>query len=142
MIFLTQPSLIIQYIMISFDIDLIYYKGPRIKNKTTFFSFRSPWTCDLKTYSKNIGTRNWDINGTTKELVIIFFLVLYFRVFQRIFWRQLQKKKCPFTSFGNFCQNTCKCRKDEWDIANGCAQQRSTGNINFIMWIEDAQKKK
>lgn len=102
MIFLTQPSLIIQYIMISFDIDLIYYKGPRIKNKTTFFSFRSPWTCDLNTYSKNIGTRNWDINCTTKELVIIFFLVLYFRVFQMIFWRQLQKKNVRLQALAIF----------------------------------------
>lgn len=127
--------------MISFDIDLIYYKGPRIKNKTTFFSFRSPWTCDLNTYSKNIGTRNWDINCTTKELVIIFFLFCISE-YSKGYFGANYKKKCPFTSFGNFCQNTCKCRKDEWDIANGCAQQRSTGNINFIMWIEDAQIKK
>lgn len=80
MIFLTKPSLIIQYMIKSFAIDSNYYKEHKRKtkpkkNKTVFFNFWSPWTYDLNIYGKNIETRNWNINCTEKNLVSFFFLV-------------------------------------------------------------------
>lgn len=40
--------------------------------------------------------------------------------------------KCPYPTYGDNCQQNCKCRKDECDISSGC-NSLTSGNVSLYM---------